>query len=201
MWRYLALGDSYTIGEGVTAAERWPSHLCAMLRARGITIADPEILAQTAWTTDELSDAITQANPQGPFELVTLCVGVNDQYRSRPVGGFVSEFTALLERAKALADAQGRRVIVLSIPDWGATPFAEGRDRALITREIASYNDAAKGLTERAGARWIDVTNVSSQMRVEPALIAPDGLHPSGELYRRWAAMALPLAVEALSPP
>jgi lysophospholipase L1-like esterase len=169
-----------------------------MLRARGIRIADPQILARTAWTTDELSDAIAQANPQGPFALVSLCVGVNDQYRSRPIGGFLTEFSALLERARTLADEKAWRVIVLSIPDWGATPFAEGRDRELITREIASYNDAARGLAERAGARWIDVTDVSRQMRVEPALIAPDGLHPSGEMYRRWAAKILPVAVEAL---
>jgi lysophospholipase L1-like esterase len=170
-----------------------------MLRARGIAISDPLVLARTAWTTDELSDAITQASPQGPFDLVSLCVGVNDQYRSRPVEGFVTEYTALLERARTLADDRAGRVIVLSIPDWGATPFAEGRDRALITREIASYNEAARGLAQGAGAQWVDVTGVSRRMRVEPALIAPDGLHPSGEMYRRWAALVLPVAIDALS--
>jgi lysophospholipase L1-like esterase len=111
----------------------------------------------------------------------------------------VTEYTALLERARTLADDRAGRVIVLSIPDWGATPFAEGRDRALITREIASYNEAARGLAQGAGAQWVDVTGVSRRMRVEPALIAPDGLHPSGEMYRRWAALVLPVAIDALS--
>jgi lysophospholipase L1-like esterase len=197
--RFLALGDSYTIGEGVTEAERWPNHLCAMLRAQGHQIADPVILARTAWTTDELFDAIAEAGLRGSFDLVSLLVGVNDQYRARPVAGFVSEFAHLLDRAKRFARKRSSRILVVSIPDWGATPFAEGRDRVLITREIEAYNQAARAQAEKAGANWIDVTAISRGMMTDPALVAPDRLHPSGEMYRRWAEQVLPVATGALA--
>lgn len=171
-----------------------------MLRARGIALADPEILARTAWTTDELWDAIAAADPRGPFDLVTLLAGVNDQYRARPVKSFATEFIPLLKRAIALAGKKAARVVVLSIPDWGATPFAEGRDRDLITREIAAYNTTARELVEKSRARWIDITEESRAMRDDPSLVATDGLHPSGAMYRRWAALVLPLAASILAP-
>jgi lysophospholipase L1-like esterase len=196
--RYLALGDSYTIGEGVSEAERWPNHLCAMLRAQGFVMADPLVVARTAWTTDELSDAISQEGVEGRFDLVSLLVGVNDQYRARPVAGFTAEFQSLLARAKSFAGGREGRVVILSIPDWGATPFAEGRDRMLIAREIEAYNESARRLTKKVGAHWIDVTEVSREMRTAPELIAADGLHPSGEMYRRWAEVVLPIAIDAL---
>lgn len=199
MPRFLALGDSYTIGEGVPEAERWPNHLCAMLRLRGVSITELLIHAQTAWTTDELTDAIAQSEPRGSFELVSLLVGVNDQYRGRPVSSFTPEFASLIERAKGFAvDRTAERLVVLSIPDWGASPFADGRDRDLIGREIDGYNDAARSLTEKAGANWIDVTGVSRDMLTERTLTASDGLHPSGEMYRRWAELVLPVAISAL---
>jgi lysophospholipase L1-like esterase len=198
--RFLALGDSYTIGEGVPEADRWPNHLCTMLRAQNISIADPIIVAQTAWTSDELSDAISQAKLSAPFDLVSLLVGVNDQYRARPVAGFTSEFKVLLVRAKHFAANRAERIVVLSIPDWGATPFAEGRDRSLIAREIETYNASARDLAEKAGANWIDVTLISRGMRADPTLIAADGLHPSGEMYRRWAELVLPVAIRELGP-
>ena len=133
MRRYLALGDSYTIGEGVSDQECWPNQLVTMLRARNIEIGEAHIVARTAWTTDELSDAIDSEGPSGPFDLVTLMIGVNDQYRSRPVATFAAEFAQLVRRAKKFGGNRAARTIAISIPDWGATPFAEGRDRPLIS--------------------------------------------------------------------
>lgn len=199
MRRYLALGDSYTIGEGVAGEESWPNQLVALLRTHGIEIGPAHIIARTAWTTDELSDAIDAERPKGPFDLVTLLVGVNDQYRSRPVQPFVTEFTQLVRRAKALGANRPSRTIVISIPDWGATPFAEGRDRALIAREIKAYNDRARELATTAGARWVDVTEISRDMLRDPALVAVDGLHPTAAMYRRWAEHILSSALSALS--
>lgn len=198
--RFLALGDSYTIGEGVSESERWPNHLVRLLRDRGVEIADPHVIARTAWTTDELSDAIDAEKPRGPYDLVSLLVGVNDQYRGRPVGSFDGEFATLLRRAKGFAKKRASRVIAVSIPDWGSSPFAEGRDRDLISREIATYNARARALAGAAGAQWVDITDISRHMQTDPALIAGDGLHPSGEMYRQWAHLILPVAVAALTP-
>lgn len=201
MQRILALGDSYTCGEGVTESERWPDQLVEMLRLQHIALAEPEIVARTAWTTDELSDAIDGVGPKGPYDLVTLLVGVNDQYRARPVRGFASEFALLLRRARDFAGKRPSRVLALSIPDWGATPFAEGRDRALIGREVDAYNERARELATASGAHWVDITTVSRKMQTDRTLVAPDGLHPSAALYRRWAEAILPIARAALKAP
>ena len=136
--RYLALGDSYTIGEGVAPEGRWPEQLVARLRSKGVSIREPEIIAQTGWTTDELSAAITARNPHGPYALVSLLIGVNNQYRGRSVQEYRTQFLSLLHAAISLAGRDTGRVIVLSIPDWGVTPFAEGRDRAAIAAAIDS---------------------------------------------------------------
>ncbi|WP_282298557.1 GDSL-type esterase/lipase family protein, partial [Stenotrophomonas sp. PS02289] len=122
--RYLALGDSYTIGEGVAEQGRWPVQLSAALRAAGVDIADPQIIATTGWTTDELDAGIDAAAPQGPFDLVTLLIGVNNQYRGRSVDEYRTQFSALLQRALGFAGQRAQRVLVLAIPDWGVTPFA-----------------------------------------------------------------------------
>ena len=197
--RFIALGDSYTIGESVTELERWPNQLARLLRERGVPAEDPFILARTAWTTDELADAIAAELIRERFDLVSLLVGVNDQYRSRALSSFTTEFKPLLSRAKAFAGRRPSRVIVLSIPDWGATPFAEGRDRALISRETAAYNDSARELVSAAGMRWVDVTESTRRMQDTPSLVAPDGLHPSGAMYRQWAELVLPHALAALT--
>lgn len=199
MLRYLALGDSYTIGEGVTDEDRWPTILVGLLAARGIAFGPPHYVAQTAWTTDELSDAIDAAKPAGPFDLVTLLIGVNDQYRARPVSSFEGEFTTLVKRSIAFAGKRPERTIVVSIPDWGATPYAKGRDRDLIGREIAAYNTRAESIARKLGTHWVDVTESSRAMLQEPELAVADGLHPSGEMYRRWASLVLPIAQRALS--
>ncbi|HXU45219.1 MAG TPA: SGNH/GDSL hydrolase family protein [Thermoanaerobaculia bacterium] len=194
--RFLALGDSYTIGEGVTPAERWPVQLAALLRAKGVALDEPEIVARTGWTADELKAGIAAAGPRGPFDLVTLLIGVNDQYRGHPVEGFRPSFRALLAQAVGFAGGDAHRVLVVSIPDWGATPFAAGRDRARVAREIDAFNAVSREEAARAGIRTLDVTGST---RAHPEEHVDDGLHPSGRQYRRWADAALPLARSALS--
>jgi lysophospholipase L1-like esterase len=204
--RFLALGDSYTIGEGVDAGERWPVVLAAALRAEGLAVEEPTIVATTGWTTDELDSAIDEAERAGDvtgrYGLVTLLIGVNNQYRGRSVDEYRTEFRALLARAIAFAGAQPGRVVVLSIPDWGATPFAremaatEPRRAAnVVAGEIDAFNAVAREETAGAGARWVDVTPLS---RAHPEELAPDGLHPSAAQYARWAEAALPAARDAI---
>ncbi|HEX6373351.1 MAG TPA: SGNH/GDSL hydrolase family protein [Longimicrobium sp.] len=196
--RFLALGDSYTIGEGVDEAERWPVQLAALLRDRGIQVADPRIIARTGWTTDELSAAIDAADPRGPFALVSLLIGVNNQYRGRDAEEYRAQFTELLQRAIGFAGGDASRVVVLSIPDWGVTPFADGRERAQIAAEIDAYNAINRDEARRAGAHWVDVAPQSRAAGADPAFLVSDGLHPSGRAYAEWARLALPVALEAL---
>lgn len=177
--RYLALGDSYTIGESVSANERFP-----VVLAKTLKLDEPEIIAKTGWTTDELNAAIDAANPKGPYELVTLLIGVNNQYRGRDAEQYRGEFTGLLKRAIGFAGGDAKKVIVVSIPDWGVTPFAEGRDRAKIASEIDRYNAINREETERAGVLYVDITPISRQN--DATIVAGDGLHPSGKQYLQW---------------
>jgi lysophospholipase L1-like esterase len=147
---------------------------------------EPEIVAKTGWTTDELWAAIDQAAPEGPYELVSLLIGVNNQYRGREVEDYRREFARLLERAIGLAGGDAERVLVLSIPDWGVTPFAAKRNTARIAAEIDAYNAANAEETQSRGARYVDVTGISRRAKEEPGLLAGDGLHPSGEMYAAW---------------
>ena len=203
--RYLALGDSYTIGEGVEPDERWPHRLAEALAAEGVPLASPpEIVARTGWTTDELWAAIEEAKPQGSYDLVTLLIGVNDQYRGRGVEAYRPEFDRLLKKAIEFAGGRPERVLVLSIPDWGVTSFAATEKRFAperIAREIDAYNAAAKALSERAGAAFLDVTAETRAAGRKAGELVADGLHPSGLQYARWAAASLPFARRALAVP
>ncbi len=194
---FLALGDSYTIGEKVPEPDRWPVQLARLLRAAGVPVADPRIIAKTGWTTDELDAGITAANPTGTHALVTLLIGVNNQYRGRSADEYRVQFRALLARAVGFAGGKASRVVVLSIPDWGVMPFAEGRDRAKIGREIDAFNAIAHDEATRAGAAWVDVTPTSRAMR--DGWAAGDGLHPSGAQYAEWATLTLAAAKAALA--
>jgi lysophospholipase L1-like esterase len=204
---YLALGDSYTVGEGVTAEARWPVQLAAALRAQKIALPAPQIIAQTGWTTDELSAAMDAAQANGTLKrqygFVSLLIGVNNQYRGRDVFNYRAEFSALLERAIALAHGRADRVLVLSIPDWGATPFgaASGRDRATIARELDDYNAAAKAICERRHVAFVDITPVSRELGSKPGMFVDDGLHPSQSMYSAWVKLALPVAAKILASP
>jgi len=193
---YLALGDSYTIGEGVLPDGRWPEQLAHALREEGIALEAPRIIATTGWTTDELDAAIDAEQPLGRFGFVSLAIGVNNQYRGREVENYRDEFTALLERAVGFADSRADRVIVLSIPDWGVTPFgaASGRDVARIARELDAYNAAARDICAQRGIAFVDVTPVSRERGAEPTMLADDGLHPSAAMYAEWTRLALPIA-------
>ncbi len=194
MHRFLALGDSYTIGESVAESDRWPVQLAAALRSEGIDLADPEFIATTGWTTDELSRGIDEADPHGPYTLVSLLIGVNNQYRGRDAEEYRGELASLLERARAFAGGNAAHVLVLSIPDWGVTPFAKGRDAARIGADIDHFNAINREESARIGAAYVDVTAISRRAIGEPGWIADDGLHPSAAMYREWAAVALPAA-------
>lgn len=199
---YLALGDSYTIGESVAEAERWPVQLAARLRAAGLAVADPQIIARTGWTTGELAARIAQENITGPFDLVSLLIGVNNQYRGLSLGEYRQAFVGLLETAVALAGGEAGRVLVLSIPDWGVTPFAAkmGRDPGQVAAEIDAFNAVNRAESAKRGVAYVDVTPISRQAATDPALLADDGLHPSGKMYAAWVELALPLVCEMLAP-
>jgi lysophospholipase L1-like esterase len=194
---FLALGDSYTIGEGVPDEGRWPVQLVARLRESGIAAGAPRIVATTGWTTDELSAAMDAAALQPGYALVTLLIGVNNQYRGRLATEYREQFLALLRRAAALS-GDVRRVVVVSIPDWGVTAFAEGRDRAAIGREIDTFNAIARDETLRMHARWVDVTPASREAGAKPGMLVDDGLHPSAAQYAEWVKRIFPEAQAAL---
>ena len=199
--RYLALGDSYTKGEGVSPAERWPVQLAVRLRAAGLDVADPLMIAETGWRTDDLDRGINAVAPEGPFDLVTLLIGVNNQFQNRSVGQYRAEFEALLARAVQFAGGEPSRVVVLSIPDYGATPYGQTSDPAAIAASVDQFNAVNRAASERAGVRYVDVTPVSKEAASDPAMTAPDDLHPSGKMYAAWADLALPAAQAALAEP
>ncbi len=195
---YLALGDSYTIGESVPEKDRFPIQIADALNAQGITVKNPEIVATTGWTTDELAAGIEKAALDTTYDLVTLLIGVNNQYRGRTLDNYREEYKSLLEQAIWFAGGHPEKVIVLSIPDWGVMPFAEGRDRGKIAREIESYNSACKEITEAGGVKFIDITPISRKARNDSTLVAEDGLHPSGKMYGKWVEIFLDDAKQAI---
>jgi lysophospholipase L1-like esterase len=195
--RYLALGDSYTIGASVAPAECWPVQLAAQLRAHGLPVAEPLIIARTGWTTDELMAGIERQQPQGPFDLVSLLIGVNDQYRGRSADAYRRQLRQLLHTAIAYAGGHPAHVIVLSIPDWSVTPFAAGQPRAAIAAAIDHFNAINRQEAAQAGAHYVDVTPVSRQALQDASLLVTDGLHPSGKMYTQWVQLVLPSALAA----
>lgn len=186
--RYLALGDSYTIGEGVEESERWPVQLAEGLRDEGIPLANPDFIAVTGWTTDELDAGIDKADPKGPYDFASLLIGVNNQYRERSLQEYRLQFRNLLNRAIGFAGGMASHVLVLSIPDWGVTPFANGRDRAAIAKEIDAFNAANREESQLVGAAYADITPLS---RTQREMVVGDGLHPTGEAYSAWSEIAL----------
>lgn len=201
--RYLALGDSYTIGESVPERDRWTNQLAALLESspqlggsqRGVSVT---IIARTGWTVNELWQGIQASKIAPPYDLVSLLIGVNDQYRGYPLEGYREDFRFMLGKAIEYAGGEAERVIVLSIPDWSVTPFAAGRDREKIAQEIDAFNAVNREETETAGAHYIDITPISRQAVNDPSLIADDGLHPSGKMYAEWAKLALPVVLKIL---
>lgn len=195
--RYLALGDSYTIGENVPENERWPVQLATRLEEQGYAV-ELTLIARTGWTTDELWQGIRQRGVNPPYDLVSLLIGVNNQYRGRPLEEYRAQFRLLLGQAIEYAGNTPHRVIVISIPDWGVTPFAAGRDRARIAAEIDAFNAVNREETLTAGAVYVDITPDSRTALTDQTLLAADGLHPSGKMYADWVKRILPVALEAL---
>lgn len=189
----LCLGDSYTIGESVKEEERFPMQAMEMLNSKGIRISKPHIIATTGWTTDELADAIKQENIRGEFDYVTLLIGVNNQYRQRDTGEYRQQFRELLHTSIKYVRGNVNHVFVLSIPDWGVTPFVakDGKQRTgkQIGEEIDEFNDINREEASIAQVHYIDINPISKEALYKPQLIAEDGLHPSGEMYKEWAKL------------
>lgn len=183
---YLALGDSYTIGESVPALQSFPYQLALTLNKQGYSTGTPNIIARTGWTTDELIREINNQNRQQKFDIVTLLIGVNNQYRHYNINTYRTEFVQLLNTALSYANGNKKHVFVMSIPNWGGTPFAKGQDTAQIAAEISEYNAINKEESERAGVAYVNITPISQQAATNVSLIAADGLHPSGKMYSLW---------------
>ena len=199
---WLALGDSYTRGEGVPTEAGWPARLVERLRTRGIAIESPRIVATTGWTSADLLSGMESVGAwpaRERFELVSLLIGVNDQYRDLPFERFSAGYARCLERAIRLAGGHAARVLCLSIPDWGVTRFAANRDGTQIAREIDRYNTHERSRAEAAGAHWCDVTALSRRHGADAAYLAEDGLHPGPAAYDEWAQAAVPFTVDALA--
>ncbi len=184
---YLALGDSYTIGEGVLPEENFPSQTVHLLEEKNIHLSTPDIIARTGWTTDELDTAIDAAAVSKVYDIVSLLIGVNNQYRGRSVSEYKTQFDHLLQRAIHFADNKTHHVYVLSIPDWGVTPFAEGQDRHSIAMAIDAYNATAKNICAQHKVVFIDITTSQRADGNKKDYLAADGLHPSGKEYAKWA--------------
>ena len=188
-YTYLALGDSYTIGEMVPLTDSFPYQIVQLLRKEGFDFHAPEIIAKTGWTTDELQVAVNNYQFLKTYDFVSLLIGVNNQYRGRNTDKFAAEFEALLEQAIQFARNESSHVVVLSIPDWGVTPFAEGRDREKIAREIDIYNAVCREICLRFNIYYINITPGTREAPADISLLAVDGLHPSGKEYKRWAEL------------
>lgn len=190
---YLALGDSYTIGESVALSESFPYLFAAQLRTQGLSVANPKIIAKTGWTTDELQAAIQAESLTQNFDFVTLLIGVNNQYRGYSRDTYRKEFKELLHTAIGFAGGNKKRVFVISIPDWGVTPFglSSGKSTKTIADEIDAFNAINKEETLTMEVSYIDITPDSKKAATNVSLMAKDGLHPSGKMYSQWVSLAL----------
>lgn len=183
--KFLALGDSYTIGQSVAGSERWPVQLIDSLRVKGLSCFDPQIIATTGWRTDNLKAAIQRAKLPNDYNLVSLLIGVNNYYQAGNSKTYSKEFEELLEIAITLAGGNKDHVFVVSIPDYGYTSF--GKDnQAEITIGINEFNSINKSISQNKGIAYIDITGISRQGLIDPSLVANDGLHPSGKMYTKW---------------
>lgn len=197
-YTFLALGDSYTIGQSVAEAERFPNITVELLRAMGKGSSVPKIIATTGWTTANLLSALNTNPPGNSYDVVTLLIGVNNQYQGRSLAEYRTEFTQLLTKAIEYARGNKSHVFVLSIPDYSVTPFAQNSDTARIAREIDLFNSANKEISNTFGVNYLDITPISREGKTDNSLHAVDGLHPSGKQYRRWATLLAPLVAPTI---
>lgn len=196
---YLALGDSYTIGEGASESERWPVQLAGLLRHDSVDVADPDIIARTGWTTGELYAAIRQSGNQKTYDLVSLLIGVNNQYRGQPTDVYRTEFRTLLQTAISFAGNKASSVFVLSIPDWGRSPFAARQNQAAIASAIDQFNTIAKDECQQLGVAFVDITPMTRSVADDHTQFAADGLHYSGRQMLKWAERARPDVTQLLA--
>lgn len=187
LFTYLALGDSYSIGESILLYQTFPYQVVHLLRKKGLNFSAPEIIAKTGWTIDELSTGISECRFLPYYSYVTLLIGVNNQYRGHSIEEYKVEFEALLKQALQFVVGKKERVIVLSIPDYSVTPFANSLNKEKITKEIDLYNSVSKAVSIQYKVNYIDITPKSREAYNDPSLIAPDQLHPSAKAYKEWA--------------
>lgn len=197
--KILALGDSYTIGERVDKLEKWPVQLVRKLRVNARGAAEPTILAVSGWDTADLIDALNRSDFESSFDVVTLQIGVNNQFRNGTISSFEDDLARLTTSAVGLAGGDANRVILVSIPDWGVTPFAEGAPTDEIAEAIDAFNDVIRAQAGESGTKFVDVTPISRRAATERELIAADGLHPSGAMYAEWVGLIYPVIEEILA--
>ena len=189
---YLALGDSYTMGESISKKHTWPKQLVDSLKTRNIFLSEPRIIAKTGWTTDELKKAINDSSLDYPYDWVSLLIGVNNQYRGRDLDEFKLQFESLLFEAIAFSGNRKERVFVISIPDWGSMPFAKDRDPNKIAIEIDNFNQIIYEVCAFENIKFIDITPITRNIYSNPNWIAKDSLHPSKEQYSKWVEKMIP---------
>jgi lysophospholipase L1-like esterase len=186
--RYLALGDSYTIGESVAESERWPVYLAARLASEGYSIETPKIIAKTGWRTDQLQEAIEADGAIGEWDLVSLLIGVNNQYQGKSVESYEIEFNRLVQMALKLAGGNADKVFIVSIPDYGKTPFGAAK-ATQIAKELKAYNKVNKAIAKEYDIQYFNITPISEKAKNDLELVADDTLHPSGKMYKAWVDM------------
>lgn len=193
---WLALGDSYTIGQSVNEEERFPYQTALWLQQNGLATQTPNYIARTGWTSSLLTTNLNALAP-GNYDIVSLLIGVNDQYQKHDTTGYRDQFTYLLEKSIQLAKGKKEHVFVLSIPDYSVTPFAQYNDTAAIRKELDLFNKINKEVTELYRCTYIDITPSTREAKTNRGLLAPDGLHPSGIAYSKWAQLLGPLILDS----
>ncbi|MDR6338866.1 lysophospholipase L1-like esterase [Filimonas zeae] len=190
---YLALGDSYTIGQSVDPSLRFPAQTAAILNSGKTLVTPPEYIATTGWTTANLLTAIQNQNPKGPYDMVSLLIGVNDQFQHLDTAGYRLRFTQLLQKSILLAGNRPLHVFVLSIPDYSVTPFGQSYQPQQTAKEINWFNAINREITATYHCNWLDITPSTREAATNNTLVADDGLHPSGKEYRKWAEALAPM--------
>ena len=185
-YSFIALGDSYTIGEGVNEDERWPNQFVDVAYENGVDFDQPIIIAETGWKTYDLLNAINQTNFTKKYDYISLLIGVNNQFNSRPIDEFEEDLNKLMDEMKRIKKNDGS-IIIISIPDWGYTPFGESSDMSDISEQINLFNSSLRKFATTNGLKYVDVTEISRRGINEPDLITNDNLHPSGIMYLEWA--------------
>lgn len=183
---YLALGDSYTIGESVQESDRWPNQLAEVLKGTSLEVETVTIIAKTGWTTAELINGIESKKNTNQYDLVSLLIGVNNQYRGQSLERFETELIQLIKTALKYSKNGAQGVFLVSIPDWGVTPFAKDRDVKKIALEIQAFNKVIQKQANEFKLPFIDITSISKEAKTDLSLLAPDELHPSGKMYNFW---------------